>query len=81
MAQRFEWAHASSGFWFVDPDTLDSLAPDGNAAREFGVAMGDEVMVYGSLDELHTLFVNVILRIEQWQQHLLNQTEDGEYGV
>jgi hypothetical protein len=55
MAQRFEWAHASAGFRVVGPDELDELAPDGNAKREYGVWLGDEVMVYGSLADLSAL--------------------------
>lgn len=44
---RFEWAHATDGYRRVDPDELDELAPDGNERAEWGVWMGDEVMIYG----------------------------------
>lgn len=64
MGVRFEWAHASAGFRLVRPDELDELAPDGNKAREYGLWLGDEVMVYGSLRDLHSLVVGIGLAIE-----------------
>lgn len=55
----FEWAHATAGERLIDPDELDELAPDLNEAREWGLWMGDAVMIYGSLDDLKDLAARI----------------------
>lgn len=71
MATRFEWAHASGGFSLIGPEELEELAPDGNEAREWGLEFStgsNGCMIYGSLEDLHSLAVGIGLRIEQVQR-------------
>lgn len=78
MAQRFEWAHATSGFRLVGPDELAEYdADEGNPDREYGVWLGDEVMVYGDLDALHSLAVGIGLAVEAARKGPIIESPSG----
>lgn len=64
MSQRFEWAHASAGFRLVEPDELADYDEEGNLSGDWGVWLGDEVMLYGSLDALRELVDAISERLD-----------------
>jgi hypothetical protein len=78
---RFEWAHTSDGFSLIGPEELEELAPAGNEAQEWGLSFttgSNGCMIYGSLEDLHSLAVGIGLRIEAVQRD--NELIIGTHG-
>jgi hypothetical protein len=67
MANNIEWAAASYGFALMTPDDLAEVSEEGydNGADDYGLAMGDGVMVYGTLDDLADLARGILTAVTE----------------
>jgi len=70
MGSRIEWvlANQAAPIWHT-AESIENLAPDGNAANHIGLWVGDEdgVMLYGTLSEMVT-----------WLEQAVNGAKDAE---
>jgi hypothetical protein len=57
VSDRIEWADAAVGFEIMPPDEVEAVSPDGNDAEDWGIGLGDSVVLYGQPAELRALLL------------------------